>query len=35
MTYLDVLTYTSFPEQISKTTGKITVMLHVHVLQGP
>ena len=24
MTYLDVLTHTSFPEQISKTTGPIS-----------
>ena len=30
MTYLDVLKHTSFPEQISKTTGPITVISHVH-----
>ena len=29
MTYLDVLTHTSFPEQISKTTGPITVILQI------
>ena len=32
MTYLDVLTRTSFPEQISKSTGPMTVILHIHVL---
>ena len=32
MTYLDVLTHTSFPEQDSKSTGPITVILHIHVL---
>ena len=32
MTYLDVLTHTSFPEQISKSTESITVILHIHVL---
>ena len=32
MNYLDVLTHTSFPEQISKNTGSITVILHIHVL---
>ena len=31
MTYLDVLTHTSFPEQISKSTGPITVILHIQV----
>ena len=31
MTYLDVLTRTSFPEQISKSTGPMTVILHIHV----
>ena len=30
MTYLDVLTHTSFPEQISKSIGPITVILHIH-----
>ena len=30
MTYLDVLTHTLFPEQISRTTGPITVILHIH-----
>ena len=30
MTYLDVLTHTSFPEQVSKSTGPITVILHIH-----
>ena len=30
--FLDVLTHTSFPEQISKSTGPITVILHIHVL---
>ena len=29
MTYLDVLTRTSFPEQISKSTGPMTVILHM------
>ena len=29
MTYLDVLTHTSFPEQISKSTGPITVILNM------
>ena len=29
MTYLDVLTYSSFPEQMSKTIGLITIILHV------
>ena len=32
MTYLDVLTHTSFPEQISKSTGPMTVILHIYVL---
>ena len=32
MTYLDVLMHTSFPEQISKSIGPITVILHIHVL---
>ena len=34
MTYLDVLTHTSFLEQILKTTWLITVILHIHDLQG-
>ena len=29
MTYLDVLMRTSFPEQISKSTGPMTVILHM------
>ena len=29
MTYLDVLTRTLFPEQISKSTGPMTVILHM------
>ena len=29
MTYLDVLTRTSFPEQISKSTRPMTVILHM------
>ena len=33
MTYLVVLTHTSFPEQISKSTGPMTVILHIHVLK--
>ena len=32
---IDVLTYTSFPEQISKTTGWITAISHIHDLKGP
>ena len=32
MTYLAVLTHTSFPEQISKTTWSITVIVHIHDL---
>ena len=32
MTYLDVLTCTSFPEKISKTTWPMTVILHIHHL---
>ena len=32
MKYLDVLTHTSFPEQISKITELITVILHIHNL---
>ena len=32
MTYLNVLTHTSFPEQISKSTEPITVIFHIHVL---
>ena len=32
MTYLEVLTHTSFPELISKSTGSITFILHIHVL---
>ena len=35
MTYLNVLEYTLFPEQISKTTGPITVILHIQDLQRP
>ena len=30
MTYLDVLTQTSFPEQISKSTGPMTVIITAH-----
>ena len=33
MTYLDALTYTLFSEQISKTTGWITSILHIHDLK--
>ena len=35
MHYLDILTYTSFPGQISKTTGLITAILHIQDLKGP
>ena len=36
MTYLDVLTYTSFPDHISKTrpTGWNTAKWHIHDLKG-